>query len=142
MENKRLNETTIEELKEYANGAVVELPPFSDSQPFCVRLRRPNATEMLVNGSVPNELMHTAFVLFQLTEEEEKKLSEQEQIENMERTQKMLQHIAKCAMVSPTYQDVLDAGLEMTDAQLIGIYNYVQTGVKKLAFFRKTIEED
>lgn len=141
MENMKV--TSLDQLREYGTGAVVELPPFSDNQPFVVRLRRPNATELLVNGGVPNELLHTAFVLFQVNKDETKEdKTEVEELEDMKNTHKMLQFIAKHAMVEPTYQSVADAGLELTDAQLIAIYTYVQTGVKKLTFFREKQQED
>ena len=44
--------TSIEELKKYANGTVVELPSFSEGQPFVARLKRPSLLSMVKQGKI------------------------------------------------------------------------------------------
>ena len=39
-------------------------------------------------------------------------------------------------MVEPTYQQLKDIGLELTDLQLLDIYNFTQLGVRSLISFR------
>ena len=133
--------TTLDELREYSGGTVVELPPFSDDQPFVARLRRPNVSSLLVDGGIPNELMHTAMILFAAEEDKDEK-TEEEKLEDIRETQRVLQYAAEQCLVSPTYEEIRNAGLELTDAQLTGIYNFLQTGVRELAFFRKKQQKD
>ena len=52
----------------------------------------------------------------------------------------MFERIAKAAMLEPTYEDVKNAGMELTMLQLTEIYNYVNLGVEKLKFFRSEQE--
>ena len=40
-------------------------------------------------------------------------------------------------MVEPTYEQLNEIGLELTDAQLNEIYNFTQAGVQALELFRK-----
>ena len=44
--------------------------------------------------------------------------------------------IAKAALVEPTYEDIKNAGMELSDNQLMAIFSYTQTGVKALDSFR------
>ena len=39
-------------------------------------------------------------------------------------------------MIEPTYDDVINAGLELSDDQMMAIFNYTQSGVKALENFR------
>lgn len=128
--------TTLKDLKEYAKGVVVELPPFSDEQPLTVILRRPNVAELLVDEGIPNELMHTALILFDGESDEKEKTDEEKRLDILD-THDVLVYVAKKCLVSPKYEEFEEAGIELTDAQLTGIYNFLQTGVRELAFFRK-----
>ena len=56
--------TSIDELKSYANGTVVELPSFSEGQPFVARLKRPSLLGMVKQGKIPNTLLVRANELF------------------------------------------------------------------------------
>lgn len=48
--------------------------------------------------------------------------------------------IARAALVSPSYDELEEAGLTLTDSQLLYIYNYSQTGVDALRRFREKQE--
>ena len=54
----------------------------------------------------------------------------------MKEQKELLTIMAKAAMVEPTYDDLEKIGLELTDAQLLEIYNYTQIGIKALTSFR------
>ena len=56
--------TSIEELKQYSNGTVVELPCFAEGQPFVARLKRPSLLGMVKQGKIPNTLLVRANELF------------------------------------------------------------------------------
>jgi len=44
--------------------------------------------------------------------------------------------VAKEAFAEPTYAEIEAAGLELTDAQLLAVFNYTQSGAKALEPFR------
>ena len=39
-------------------------------------------------------------------------------------------------MVEPTYDELKEIGLELTDLQLVEIFNFTQNGIKSLISFR------
>ena len=45
--------------------------------------------------------------------------------------------IARASLVQPTYDDIQNAGMELSDDQIMAIFNYTQNGVKALESFRK-----
>ena len=45
--------------------------------------------------------------------------------------------IAKATLMQPTYEDITNAGMELSDDQIMAIFNYTQNGVKALESFRK-----
>ena len=57
--------TSIDDLKKYNDGAVVELPPFAEGQPFVVKMKRPSLMRLATNGTIPNALMDSATSLFE-----------------------------------------------------------------------------
>lgn len=134
--------TSFEILEEYAKGAIVELPSFSDNQPFVCRLKRPSLPEIVTNGTIPNELLQTAYELFEGVASEEEAI---EKDKNKSTEQKMresvavanvLKVVAKSAMAEPTYKQLEDIGVELTQEQLYAIYLYVNSGVTDLKSFR------
>ena len=62
--NKQLIVTTLEDLANYKEGTVVELPPFGPDQPFVARLRRPSMMALAKAGKIPNALLDSANKLF------------------------------------------------------------------------------
>lgn len=132
---KKTNEktvTTIEELKSYSNGTIVKLPPFAEGQPFVARLKRPSLLGMVKQGKIPNTLLVRANELFVqdntgLDPDEEDMMSQMFDV---------LELMAQQTFVEPTYQEIKDAGIELTDEQMMFIFNYAQQGVRALESFR------
>lgn len=124
--------TSIDELKSYANGTVVELPSFSEGQPFVARLKRPSLLGMVKQGKVPNTLLVRANELFVQAgagfDVEEENM--------MEQMFDVLDLMAGETFVEPTYKEIKEAGIQLTDEQLMFIYNYAQQGVRALESFR------
>ena len=124
--------TSIEELKKYANGTVVELPSFSEGQPFVARLKRPSLLSMVKQGKIPNTLLVRANELFVQTgagfDVEEENM--------MEQMFDVLELMASETFVEPTYDELKEAGIQLTDEQLMFIFNYAQRGVRALESFR------
>lgn len=124
--------TSIDELKSYANGTVVELPSFSEGQPFVARLKRPSLLGMVKQGKIPNTLLVRANELFVQTgagfDVEEENM--------MEQMFDVLDLMAGETFVEPTYKEIKEAGIQLTDEQLMFIFNYAQQGVRALESFR------
>lgn len=122
--------TSIKTLKEYAKGQLVELPPFGENQPFVVRLRRPSMLVLAKQGKIPNALLNTANKLFL----DKRKLDDEKQ-ELMPEMFDVIDVIIEAALVEPTFAQIKEAGVEITDDQMLAIFNYTQMGVKALERF-------
>ena len=131
MEQKILPITSLESLQEYARGAIVQLPPFSEDQPFVARLRRPSMMALAKSGKIPNSLLNTANSLFMgkgMDSNNEGALKEVLSIVDI---------LCDAAFVEPTYSQLKEAGVELTDEQYMAVFNYTQQGVKALEPFRE-----
>lgn len=132
VKKREINITSIEDLKNYANGTIVEMPPFAEGQPLVARLKRPSILGMAKQGRIPNTLLVKANELFLQsgagldTEEED----------TMKQLYDVLDLIANETLVEPTYEEIKSAGLELTDEQMMFLFNYSQQGVKALESFR------
>lgn len=126
--------TSLKDLQSYANGQVVELPGFFGNDTFVVRLRRPSLLMLTKSGRIPNSLMSAATELF---------TGKQDNSDPVDISEIMgvLEVICEASMVEPTYKDVLDAGLTLTDEQYTAIFNFSQRGVKALEPFRQKPEQ-
>jgi hypothetical protein len=115
--------TTKDELAKIKDGEIVELPEFSEGQPFIARLRRPSLLYLCKSGVIPNELLGLAQKMYE-GKAETVKLGEYYDVVKV---------ILETAMVEPKFEDV--EGI-LTDEQIICIYNYTQLGVRALKPFR------
>lgn len=123
--------TSISQLREYARGQVVELPPFGNDQPFVARLGRPSLLELVKSGSIPNALLNTANSLFinnALGEGKENLLPEVFQV---------MEALCKATFLEPTYEQIRECGLTLTDEQIMFVFGYTQKGVEALNSFRR-----
>ena len=121
--------TSISQLNEYAKGQLVELPSFGAGQPFFARLRRPSMLALAKSGKIPNSLLATANRMFDSSLDTKN--------ENMLKDFYMvIETILEAAFVEPTYQEIKDAGVQLSDDQLIFVFNYTQQGVRALEQFR------
>lgn len=125
--NKILSITSIADLQSYAGGSVVELPPFSENQPFIARLRRPSLLMLMKNGKIPNTLLSKATQLFDGNTEE---LFENEN--SMAEVFDVMEIMCEASFLEPTYKEIKDAGIELTDDQMMFIFNYSQQGVNAI----------
>lgn len=125
--------TTFSELQEYAKGAIVELPQFADGQPFVARMRRPSLLGLIKNGTIPNTLITKANELFASSDDVLNVDDEQMMSELFD----VIDIIAEASFVSPTYEEIKESGIQLTDEQMMFIFNYSQRGVKALEPFRK-----
>ena len=131
MEYTNYQPTSIQDLISYSQGQIVKLPDFSEGQPFYARLRRPSMLSLMSNGKIPNSLVITANRLFNgkgMDDRNENSMSEVLQL---------LEVICESAFVEPSYKELKEAGVHLTDQQYMAVFNYTQEGVKALEPFRR-----
>lgn len=132
-DNDKSEITSIYDLQRYAKGQIVKLPDFAEGQPFVVRMRRPSLLIMAKSGKIPNRLLSTATDLFNggggsKNANNDTLLSD---------TYDVCEAIAEAALIEPTLSDIKNSGIELSDNQLIAIFNYAQRGIEALDNFRK-----
>lgn len=128
-----MNITSITDLQSYASGTVVRFPDFAEGQPFVARVRRPSMLVLAKQGKIPNALLTAAGELFTkggsgLDADNQNMLGDIYDICKI---------ICEASLVQPTMADIESAGIELSDEQLMAIFNYTQTGVRALESFRK-----
>lgn len=123
--------TSIYDLQRYSKGQIVRLPDFAEGQPFVARMRRPSLLIMAKKGKIPNRLLATATDLFNGGNSNN---ANNDTI--LSDTYDVCEAIAEAALVEPTMAEIKSAGLELSDNQLIAIFNYAQRGVEALENFR------
>lgn len=133
MENKKV--TSIEELREIASGKIIPLPPFfgGENETFNVRVKRPSILGLMESGKIPNNLKAKVEELFSGTKE-----FDTDESENLLGDMyKLAEIFARETLVEPTYQDLEDLGITLTDEQLMVLMNFAQQGMAALGDFRK-----
>ncbi len=123
--------TSIEKIKETSGGKEVELPSFDDETPFIVKLRRPSLLMLCKSGKIPNQLLASAAELF------EGRAKNTLQKENgLDEMLSIMEVICEASFVEPTYNQLQENGIELTDEQMMAVFNYSQQGVRALEQFR------
>lgn len=122
--------TTIEELLQYQQGQYIRLPDFAENMPFYARLKRPSLLALVKSGKIPNTLIQTANKLFN------GKGMDDQQDSAMSDVLSVLETLCEATFVEPSYSDMKNAGIELTDEQLLAVFAYTQKGVKALEPFR------
>lgn len=128
---EQLKITSLTDLKKYAKGNVVELPPFGEGQRFVARLKRPSLMNMVREGKIPNSLLTKVNELF--VDSSRIDTEENEMLGDMI---KIFDAIAEETFVEPTFEQIKEAGIQLTDDQYMFVFNYSQRGVKALESFR------
>lgn len=129
-----MNITTLEDLQNYAQGEIVELPPFAEGKPFVARLTRPSMMTLVKRGKIPNVLLQKANELFTSGVGGAFDESNDEALAQMF---DLMDIMCEASFVEPTYQQIKDSGVELTDEQYMFVFNYSQRGVKALESFRE-----
>lgn len=128
--------TSLDQLAQYSLGQVVQFPDFAEGQPFVARIRRPSILALAKTGKIPNSLLNTANSLFAgngINEKNRSALGELFQI---------LDVICEDCFLEPTYRELKEAGVELTDEQFMFVFNYTQKGNKALETFRVQSEHN
>jgi hypothetical protein len=129
---KELEITDIETLVKSASGEVVQLPSFTESVPFIARVKRPSLLGLVKSNKIPNNLLVKTNELFI----QDGAGFDTEDSNMMKDLCDVLETIAGETLVEPSYDDLKAAGVELTDEQLMALFNYSQRGVVALESFR------
>ena len=125
--------TSIDQLKLMSGGEIVKLPPFIQGQDFYAKLRRPSMLKLVKSGQIPNSLLRTANMLF--SGGVDKELDRDDEF--MKDMFDLIDVLANAVFVEPSWTELNNAGIELTDEQYMFIFNYTQEGVKALEPFRE-----
>lgn len=117
-----------EKLTELAQGTEIELPGFAAKETISVRIRRPSLMLLAAEGKIPNTLLASVEDLFEKGDKNTVSFKERAEIFRI---------VAMASLVSPSWEELQNAGVNLTDLQLLYIYNFSQTGVDTLRRFRE-----
>lgn len=132
-----LKVTSIEELKGYANGELVELPSFGNGQKFVAKLKRPSMLSLVRAKKIPNELLTSASTLFESGVNSAMHIDTKNLDENaMSQLINVMDIICEASFVEPTFKQLKEANIELTDEQYLAVFSYTQVGIKELNSFR------
>lgn len=131
-ETEAMKVTSIADLHAYGQGKIVRFPDFAEGQPFVARVRRPSMLVLAKQGKIPNALMASANQLFAgggsgMDADNPDMLSDIFDV---------CEVIANAALIEPSYEEIKQAGLELSDNQMMAIFSYTQNGIKALENFR------
>lgn len=132
-ESVALQVTTLHDLETYCEGSIIKLPDFAEGQPLIAKLRRPSMLAMAAHGNIPNSLLATAGQLFTGNNRQSVDANDPTMLKDM---YDICRSMAEASLIEPTLQQIEGAGLELTDEQLMAIFNYTQAGIKALENFR------
>lgn len=124
--------TTLADLQNYAKGTIVRLPDFAEGQPFVARLRRPSMLALAKSGKIPNALLTSAGELFSRGGE----ALDADNANMLSDVYNICKIICEASLIEPTMKEIEMAGIELSDEQLMAIFNYTQSGIKALQSFR------
>lgn len=128
--------TSIDDLVKASQGTLVELPPFVEGVPFVACLKRPSMLALVRAGKIPNALLSTANELFA------KGGFDTDDEQAMSNLFGVLDSICEACFVEPSYSQLKEAGITLTDDQLMFVFNYTQRGVTALGSFRSQLTSD
>lgn len=106
----------------------IVLPGWGPEAPFVCRVRKPTLYNMASTGVIPNPLLETVQQLFMASAKKIEKIS-------LEKQANALIQMARYALVEPTLDDLVAAGLTLTDEQLLALYAFAIGGAAALAPF-------
>lgn len=133
--------TSLEQLKNIKVTDIVNLGCFEDGTELIAEVKKPNLMQLMVEGKVPNTLMTTAMGMFKNGSGElvNKAIDDAEALKELVG---MMEVFAEASLVNPTYAQIKELGLSLTENQLIGVLQFAQGGVKALENFRMQSEDN
>lgn len=127
--------TSLEQLKEMAACDILELPRFKKEIPFNVKVKRVSLLNLVRKGIIPNKLLSAAEELFYGKSSNEGNV-------DMRSLADVMFAMAENTLVKPSIEELEEAGLELTDEQIVALFNYSQKGIEEIESFRKEPEDN
>lgn len=124
--------SSISDLLQYSQGTLVDLPAFGPEQPFRAKLKRPSVLALAKSGKIPNTLMSAAVSLFS---GDTKSAMSSDNAETLTTLFDIMEILCDSAFVEPTWKELKDNKIELTDEQLMAVFRFTQDGVKSLESF-------
>lgn len=125
--------TSLDDLIAVSKGVLIELPPFVEGMPFIAKLKRPSLLALIRAGKIPNTLLNAANSLFVNGIDTKSDSALKDFFE-------ILDVICDSCFVQPSYSELKEAGVTLTDEQLMFVFNYTQKGVAALHKFRSQLK--
>lgn len=107
---------------------VVEIPGWCGDVWKC-ELQRPSILALAARGAIANPLMKTARKLFYGGISPDGG--------DLQEEGRVLLEIARAALVNPSFEELEAAGIQLTDEQLVAIFQFTQLGANALDRFRR-----
>lgn len=120
--------TSLEELKQIAQGEVIPLPGFVVDKQFCARVKRVSLLGLVQKGVIPNSLLSAANELFYGKNSNNKNV-------DMKEISNVMIIMAESTLVEPSVDQLKEIDLSLTDEQIVALFNYTQKGLKAIEKF-------
>ena len=127
--------TSLEQLQAIKQTEIIELPSFEDGTKLNVEVKKPNMMQLIAAGKIPNTLLNIAMEMFN-GKAGEKMQKAADNAGDLKDLVGMMNVIAEASLVNPTYKQIKELGIDLTDNQLMGLLMYSQGGLKALENFR------
>lgn len=137
--------TSIDDLKRI--GAQEQtLPPFADGTPFVAKLKKVSIIDVARTGRIPNPLIKSIMQTIENKSTEKSEQERQEENDNLEqellndenasKSLDFMMAVVETSLVSPTYKQIQDCGVSLTDEQIFAIFSYALGDMSVLSSFR------
>ena len=127
--------TSLEQLQAIKQTEIIELPSFEDGTKLNVEVKKPNMMQLIAAGKIPNTLLNSAMEMFN-GKAGEKMQKAADNAGDLKDLVGMMNVIAEASLVNPTYKQIKELGIDLTDNQLMGLLMYSQGCLKALENFR------
>lgn len=124
--------TNLKDLKDL--NPIIELGHFDNGVPFVARVKKPNLLALVAHGKIPNPLMEAAMGLFNGNEKDMDRLTKDPK--SLANLYGLMEVLAKECLIEPSFEDLQEAGIELSQEQLLSVVMYAQGGITALENFR------
>ncbi|MBU3208521.1 esterase [Clostridium algidicarnis] len=114
---------------------ILGLPRFKKEIPFNVKVKRVSLLNLVRKGIIPNKLLSAAEELFYGESSNKGNV-------DMKTLTDVMFIMAENTLVEPSIKDLEGVGLELTDEQIVALFNYSQKGIEEIESFRKEPEDN
>ena len=135
---------SFEELKE-SQTAIIPIPNAKNDGTIYVRAKRVALSTLVQSGGIPNELLKAVFGVLGDAKKEGKLIDagigaddDEKAVEQWKSFARVLDVVARQALVEPTYEQFEEAG-GLTTEQLTALYMWVQQGFEAVSGFCRHI---